>query len=133
MARYLLDTTVLIDLSQAREPATSWIRRHARLGDELGVSPVNITELYSGIDPEEHSLWDQLMSALVVWPIDLDVARSAGLSRYLFARRGVQLTTTDLLVAAVAEAQEAVLVTSNVKDFPQEGMAVIRPDDASEA
>lgn len=133
MARYLLDTTVLIDLSQAREPATTWVRRHVRLGDELGISPVNLTELYSGIDPDEHSLWDQFMSALILWPIDFDAARRAGSNRYRFAREGIQLATIDVLVAAVAEAHQAVIVTSNVKDFPQAGVTVIRPDDAFES
>ena len=132
MARFLLDTTVLIDLSQGREPATTWLRRHARLGDELGVSPVNITELYSGLAPEEHSLWDQFMSALTLWPIDFNAARRAGLNRYLFARRGIPVSTTNVLVAAVAEAQQAIIVTANVKDFPQEGITVIRPGDSLE-
>jgi predicted nucleic acid-binding protein len=131
MARYLLDTNVLIDLSHAREPATTWVRRHVRLGDALGISPVNLIELYSGIDPGEHTLWDQFMSALILWPIDFEAARRAGLNRYRFARKGIQLATTDVLVAAVAEVQQAVLVTSNVKDFPQASITVIRPDDSS--
>jgi predicted nucleic acid-binding protein len=35
-------------------------------------------------------------------------------------------------VAAVAEAQQAIIVTANVKDFPQEGITVIRPGDSLE-
>ncbi|MCL5263870.1 MAG: glutaredoxin family protein [Chloroflexi bacterium] len=37
--------------------------------------------------------------------------------RYDFARRGKILSTTDALIAAVAQEKEAAIVTNNVKDY----------------
>lgn len=46
------------------------------------------------------------------------IAQQAGDWRYDFARRGVQLTTTDCLIAATAHAHHATVVTGNAKDYP---------------
>ena len=51
MARYLLDTTVLIDFSKDAEPATSWVLAHVDAGDELGISPINVAEFFAGLNP----------------------------------------------------------------------------------
>jgi hypothetical protein len=41
-------------------------------------------------------------------------AKQAGLWRYAFARQGVQLATTDCLIAAIAHERGAALVTGNM-------------------
>jgi predicted nucleic acid-binding protein len=42
-----------------------------------------------------------------------------------------KLSATDTLVAAVAEANQAVLVTANVKDFPMNTIRVMEPSRSS--
>jgi tRNA(fMet)-specific endonuclease VapC len=120
MSRYLLDTTALIDFSKGREPAFSLIHRFIQNIDELGVSPVNVAEFYSGLAASQHPVWDEFFEPLLLWPISLAAAKQAGKFRYDFARRGVTLSTTDTLVAAVALEHRAVIVTSNVKDYPMD-------------
>jgi predicted nucleic acid-binding protein len=53
------------------------------------------------------------------------VARRAGKYRYDLARRGVQISATDALIAAVARDRAAVLVTRNVRDFPMADIHVL--------
>lgn len=125
MTRFLLDTTVLIDFSRGREPVRSWVLEHVNQGDDLGISPINVAEFYAGIAPGEHGDWDDFLDLLSFWEIDLPTSKRGGAIRYAFARRGVQLSATDTLVAAVAEAQNAVLVTANLKDFPMDTITVI--------
>ena len=120
MSRYLLDTTALIDFSKGREPAYSLVRRFIDNGDEVGVSPINVAEFYSGLAPTQWDVWDEFFEPLILWPISLGAARKAGRFRYDFAREGVSLSTTDTLVAAVALEHRAVIVTSNVKDYPMD-------------
>lgn len=118
MTRYLLDTTALIDFSKGREPARSRLLRMIQTGDEVGVCAINVAEFYAGVPPEKRALWDAFVDALGYWEISRAAARQAGCFRYDFARRGQVLSTTDALVAAVAQERGAVIVTSNVKDYP---------------
>ena len=120
MSRYLLDTTTLIDFSKRREPVFSLIHRFIQNNDELGVSPINVAEFYSGLGTSQHPVWDEFFEPLLLWPISLAAAKQAGKFRYDFARAGVSLSTTDTLVAAVALEHRAVIVTSNVKDYPMD-------------
>jgi len=120
MSRYLLDTTTLIDFSKRREPVFSLIHRFIQNNDELGVSPINVAEFYSGLGTSQHPVWDEFFEPLLLWPISRAAAKQAGKFRYDFARAGVSLSTTDTLVAAVALEHRAVIVTSNVKDYPMD-------------
>ncbi|MFN0070486.1 MAG: PIN domain-containing protein [Chloroflexota bacterium] len=130
MARYLLDTTTLIDFSKGREPTRSWVLEHVDSGDELGVSPINLAEFYAGVDPAHHADWDEFFNLLTFWSIDRALAKRGGAIRYEHARKGLQLSATDTLIAAVAEAHQAVLVTANIKDFPMDTITVISPSSA---
>jgi predicted nucleic acid-binding protein len=125
MSRYLLDTTALIDFSKGKEPAFSLIHRFIEHGDEVGVSPINVTEFYAGLAPAQREVWDAFFEPLLLWPISLAAAKQAGRFRYDFARRGITLSTTDALVAAVAREVGATLVTSNVKDYPMDEVSLL--------
>ena len=59
------------------------------------------------------------MDSLRYLQIARDAARRAGEDRYDFARRGQTLSTPDALIAAVAREHQAIIVTDNVKDYPQ--------------
>ncbi len=118
MTRYLLDTDALIGFSKQFESAYSLIPRLFRDGDELGVCPINVTEFYAGVDPQHTGVWGNFFTALQYWLISREAAIQAGRWRYQFARRGIQLPTTDTLVAAVAQERQATVVTGNLRDYP---------------
>jgi len=118
MARRLLDTTSLIDFSKGFEPSTACISQLLASGDEVGVCPVTVAELYAGLRPKDRPQWDTLLSRLLFWPITYAASVQAGTWRYAFARQGIQVAMMDSLVAAVADEVGATIVTSNGKDFP---------------
>ncbi len=125
MTRYLLDTTALIDFSKNREPARSRILEMISGGDELGVCAINVAEFYTGVPPDKRPVWDEFISSLRFWDINRDTARQAGIYRYDFGRKGVVLSTTDTLVAAVASEHHAVVVTNNLKDYPMDDVELM--------
>src|SRR5438132_410259 len=63
--------------------------------------------------------------ALEYWPISREAAQQAGRWRYTYARMGRPLTTTDTLVAAVAQERRVTLVTTNVKDYPMQEVSLL--------
>ncbi|MBI4318184.1 MAG: PIN domain-containing protein [Chloroflexi bacterium] len=125
MTRYLLDTTALIDFSKGHEPASSRIMRMIEGGDEVGVCAVVVAEFYAGLSPEQRSTWEEFINALRFWEESRDAAKQAGAWRFAFGRKGTPLSTTDLLVAAVAQEKGAVVVTNNVKDYPMKEVEVL--------
>jgi predicted nucleic acid-binding protein len=125
MARYLVDTATLIDFAKGFEPARSELLRLIAAGDEVGVCGVNVAEFFAGLAPEDRAVWDEFFGALPLWPITYAAARQAGLWRYAFSRQGVQLTTADTLIGAVALEQQATVLTRNVRDFPMPELRVL--------
>jgi predicted nucleic acid-binding protein len=66
----------------------------------------------------EQSRGDELLRSLRFFATSPGAAGQAGLWRYAFARQGVQLATTDRLIAAIAHERRATLVTGNLDDYP---------------
>jgi predicted nucleic acid-binding protein len=126
MARQLLDTTSLINFSKGFEASTSCIKHILASGDEVGVCPVIVAEIFAGLPPQRHQDWDTFLSTLLFWPISYAASVQAGQWRYAFARRGIQVAMMDSLVAAVAHEIGATIVTSNVKDYPM-GLPLFDP------
>src|SRR2546425_8330405 len=120
MTRYLLDTTALIDFSKGRPSARSFILDAIDSADELGVCPINAAEFYAGLTPRERASWETFFADLSFWPISLSASVQAGIWRYDFERKGQVLSISDLLTAAGAQEQRAIVATSNGRDFPME-------------
>ncbi|MDP9364430.1 MAG: type II toxin-antitoxin system VapC family toxin [Chloroflexota bacterium] len=126
VSRYLLDTTVLIDVSKEAQPISTQVDALLRGPDIVGVCAVNVVEFFSGLAEDERLLWRSFIDQLVYWEITAAAAFQAGILRYALARRGRQLSTQDALIAATAIDVGATLITSNVKDFDLPGLALLR-------
>ena len=70
-------------------------------------------EVYAGLDPAERERGQELLSSLRFLQPSAEAARQAGEWRYDYARRGKQLSTTDCLIAAIAQAHQAAVITGN--------------------
>jgi predicted nucleic acid-binding protein len=118
VTRYMLDTSVLIDMSKSVGVAKATIRGWIDGRDEVGVCAIQVAEFYRGLAPDERPVWDVFFEELLVWDITAVAARRAGIDQYDFDRQGKPIGTSDAMIAAVARAQSAILVTNNVRDFP---------------
>jgi predicted nucleic acid-binding protein len=124
MTRYLLDTDALIDFSKGVEPATSSVLSWMDGSDVVAVCPITVAEFYAGLTSGDALYWERFIALLPYWHISLAAAKRAGQYRYMFARTGYSITTTDALLAAVALEHSATLVTGNVKDFPMKEISL---------
>ena len=118
---YHLDTDISIFVLEQRSiPAIT--RFQATRPSQVGISIIAIAELRFGMAnsqrPEENmSRLDMMLKPLTVVPFD-DAATHAyaQLRRYL-TRAGTLIGPLDMLIAAVALANDAILVTNNVREF----------------
>ena len=126
MTTYLLDTTVIIDYERGHPEVRDRIEALAANGHDLAVCAVSVAEVFAGLREEDREATARFLSALRYVDLSFDVARAAGEYQQAFARRGVHLKVTDLLIAAAALAEDAILLTDNVRDFPLPGLEVER-------
>lgn len=118
MARYLLDTDAVIDYLKGFAPSISLIQDLHNQGNFLCVCDVVIAEVYSGLRPGDRKKAAGLLDACFFLPTSAEIAKQAGEWRYRYSRRGVILSTTDVLVAATAHAHRAMILTGNLDHYP---------------
>ncbi len=115
VAKYLLDTDILIEYIRGRTKAVDYLNQ---LTGELMVSVITVAELYVGTrsDLERRTL-GQFLSLFASVAVDHRIAvRGAGYRREYMGSHGTGLN--DALIAATAEVTGASLVTFNQRHFP---------------
>ena len=123
MGLRVLDSTVLIDFLRGR-PAVGRVAALREAGDVPATTAINVDEIVRGLRTGEEPAVEALFDGLVVLRTGRRAGWQAGEWRRTFAARGVTLYQADCLVAAVAAAHGATLVTGNPEDFPMEGVSV---------
>jgi predicted nucleic acid-binding protein len=118
VALYLLDTDAVIDFFKGFPSSVEQIQQLFQQGENLCTCAVVMAVVYAGLNPTERGRGEELLGSLRFFATSPGAARQAGLWRYAFARQGVQLATTDCLIAAVAHERGATLVTGNMDDYP---------------
>jgi predicted nucleic acid-binding protein len=121
---FLLDTTILIDFFRGRMKAVQMLGELVKEGP-LSCCPVVLAEAFSGVRPEELAKVEEFLTSLVYYPIPYETARLAGQYRRDYQKKGVTLSISDTLIAAVAVMNSLILVTRNVQHFPMPELAVI--------
>lgn len=125
MARYLIDTDVLIDFSRLIEPTFSRLTAMAQEKHVIGVCAVQLAEYYSGERRGRRPRMDIFLARLPRWDVSADTAIRAGEYRFALAQRGRAIGVPDAINAAVAWEMRATIVTCNVKDYPTPGVPIL--------
>jgi predicted nucleic acid-binding protein len=121
---YLLDTTAIIDYLRDKSSVPELLEKLCSEGGLLGCCPVNIVETYSGMKDKEKGETDEFLNSLECYEIDREIANLAGDLKRKYSRKGITLSTPDVLIAATAMKKHLILVTNNPKHFPIEGLMV---------
>ncbi len=108
----------LIDLLHGRQGRDNLVRNLILRKERLICCAITVAELYSGILAKDVPKLEKLFRSLEYFDLSPDVARRAGLLRRDYRRKGITLSLADATLAALAIAEEMVLVTANRKDFP---------------
>jgi hypothetical protein len=117
---YLVDTCVLIDHLTGRLPAKAQ-EKLERLLVTAGVctSAVVYHELLTGATTAKaRKTVEQLLEAWDIIPVDAVIAAEGAQIRRRWRERGRTIGMADSLIAATAKVRNLVVVTGNVKDFP---------------
>jgi predicted nucleic acid-binding protein len=123
VARWLLDSTVLIDALRGR-PVVERLRSMRRAGDEPWVCAISVEEIWRGIRPGEEAVVRRLFRGLRLAPLGIQEGERAGSWRREYAERGVTLRQADCLIAAAAIGVDACLATGNPDGVPMLGTRV---------
>jgi predicted nucleic acid-binding protein len=124
--RYLLDTTVLIDLSKSYRATEDALKSLVAGGGVPGVCAVCVAEFLAGVPPLWRQTWEQWIADFTYWEISVEAAALAGAWRFDLAREGRTIHVADALMAATALETDATLLTNNIKDFPIQGLRLLR-------
>ena len=113
--RLLIDTDVLIDYLRDQPEAVTYLES---LSESLLISAITGAELYAGVrDGAERVALDNFIQAFEVIPVDEEIAIEGGLYRRGYGKSH-NTGLADAIIAASAEAKNAILVTLNNKHFP---------------
>jgi tRNA(fMet)-specific endonuclease VapC len=119
--RYLLDTNTCIYIIKRSPPAVYERFKHLHVGD-VGVSSITYCELQFGVansaKPDENQLaLTEFLSPLDVCDFPSAAALVFGKIRAHLQRAGTPIGNFDLLIAAHALYEGAILITNNAKEF----------------
>jgi tRNA(fMet)-specific endonuclease VapC len=118
---YLLDTNICIYIIKKKLASVVNIIR-SKQPEDIGISTVTIAELAHGIAKSLHPLRNRLALLEFLVPfhvLDFDQAAALryGEIRTSLESRAAPIGRMDLLLAAQAKSQDAILVTNNEKEF----------------
>lgn len=117
MSRYLLDSTEIIDHLRGDIKTTSLLSQLNAQGDDLGTSAINVAEVFAGMRPEEEKKTRHFIDSLIVFEINGEIAKKAGLIKGELTRKKIKTTLADVLIAQCTIENEALLLTKNLDDF----------------
>ena len=120
---YLFDTDVLSHVLKKRRSATLMARLEAIPRVAQFTSAINVAEIYFGVLRREarkdllRYYEDQVFPRLTILPFDFASARIFGRIKADLERRGLPRFEPDLQIAAIALANNLILVTGNVRHY----------------
>src|SRR3984957_6149735 len=124
MATYLLDPSVIIDVINNKKNRRRLLYDLIEQGNTLACCPINITEVYAGLRPQEEQNTKAFLHSLELYPLTRPVAELAGLLKRDHSKKGQTLNLGDVLIAATALHNGVPLLTDNTKDFPMKELSL---------
>jgi predicted nucleic acid-binding protein len=117
MAKFLLDSDVIIAWLRRDDAVVTWLKERDAAGDVLGWTPVSIAEIGAGVRSREAFIMTDLTHVLHCVELDERVGRKAGTYRLRFGRsHGVEIA--DALIAAAAHVHGMTLCSRNLRHYP---------------
>ena len=116
---YLIDTNIIIDALKSRRSRLEFLQRLSH-SEPLAFCGIVVAELFAGFaSPTEGSRAQRdLLDTMVYVSTPQVAAELAGSFLHRYKKRGITLSLSDAMIAAVAVTGGHTLVTENVKHFP---------------
>lgn len=117
MAKYLLDSDVIIEWLRGNERVVDWLEKSDGAGEFLACTPVSIAEIYAGLRPRDEFVVGDLLRVLHCVDLNARAGHKAGRYRQAFGRsHGVEVA--DALIAGAAHVHGLTLCTLNLRHYP---------------
>ncbi|MXY48917.1 MAG: type II toxin-antitoxin system VapC family toxin [Gemmatimonadetes bacterium] len=117
MARYLLDSVIVIDHFNGVDAAREFLAAH---GQDCVISVITRAETLAGFPPESEPLALELLDQFAALPVTIEVADAAAKLRH---HHGMKLP--DAIQAPIAIQEGMSLVTRNTRDFKADGPVAV--------
>lgn len=125
MSTFLLDTSVIIDAINGKKNRNQFLLELTEgQGHRLACCPINVAEVYAGLRSKEEQRTGDLLRSLELFPITFAIAERAGLLKRDHGKKGITLSLTDAIIAAVAIHHQLTLITDNTRDFPMKELSL---------
>lgn len=121
MTHYLLDTNICIYIINKRPPEVFERFRRMKLM-QLHIPTIVISELYFGLEKNQshkrnEAFLENFIAPLSVTGFSVEAAKHAAKIRCQLRRQGTPIGAYDIQIAAIALAEEMILLTNNSKEF----------------
>jgi predicted nucleic acid-binding protein len=117
MTRYLVDTTFVVDYLRNVPEAVMRYARFFDAGDDVLINEIVVCEAATGAPSHPDPALMAFLEPLEFVQPAPSAPLLAGEWRAAAKSRGHSLSLADALIAATAEAADAVVLTRNVRDF----------------
>lgn len=125
MPDYLLDTTAIIDYLRDKSEVPALLEKVCLEGGILCCCPINIVEVYTGMRDKEKTATDEFINSLRCYEITSEAGTLAGEMKRTYLKKGITLSTADVLIAATAVKNRLILITNNPKHFPHNELTLL--------
>jgi len=126
----VLDTDVLIDVVDQREPSFGFVAKLQAGGEVIGTTSINTAEVLRGVAPNTRASERvaRVLAALQEVPFGPRASRRFGAIMHAADRSGAALAVVDGLIAAATLESGGRLVTRNARDFDRiSGLDILSP------
>lgn len=127
----VLDSDVLIDIIDQREPSFSFVAKLQAAGEVIGTTSINAAEVLRGVPPRSRAAERvaRVMAALQEVPLGPAASRRFGALMHAADRAGAPIPVVDGLIAAATLEAGGTLLTWNARDFGKvAGLDVLAPE-----
>ena len=126
--KYMLDTNICIYVQKNKNPHL--LQKFKEQFLQLGISVITYAELLVGVGKSERKeknaeALEKFVKYLEVVRFDVRAAKEYANIRARLEKSGNKIGDNDMLIAAHAKAENAILVTNNVREFERvEGLVI---------
>lgn len=121
----LVDTSILIDYFRKSDKENSSLVSIVKQGYTHCISSVTHYEIYRGANLGQIEFWHNLLDKIDVLPFDKKASDKAVEINSELRKKGKQIETADLFIAATAISNGLKLSTLNKKHFENIGVLII--------
>jgi len=121
---YLPDTNILIYALSGQEPYASWLVKNVKERTII-LSAIVVSEYLAGVTKDEEVAFRGILENVEVASVDSLIAQIGAGYKREYIKKSKKVWLFDCLIAATCKIYDAVLVTSDSRDYPMKDIEVV--------